>query len=130
MDDDSKVQYWLEIADYDYETAEAMLATGRYLYVGFMCHQVVEKYLKALYTKVFSEIPPKIHSHNILLKKIGIETQLSQEQNDFIDRLDPLNIEARYPSHKKSMAKLMNKENSKEILNDTKEFTIWIKSKL
>jgi hypothetical protein len=25
------------------ETADAMLLTGRYLYVGFMCHQTIEK---------------------------------------------------------------------------------------
>lgn len=34
---DSKVTYWIEMSDYDLETAEAMLLTSRYLYVGFMC---------------------------------------------------------------------------------------------
>ena len=28
---DTKVLYWIEMSDYDLETAEAMLATGRYL---------------------------------------------------------------------------------------------------
>ena len=37
-----KVDYWLKIADYDLETARAMLNSGRYLYVGFMCHQTKE----------------------------------------------------------------------------------------
>ena len=36
-----KVQYWCEVSDYDLETAEAMFRTGRWLYVGFMCHQVM-----------------------------------------------------------------------------------------
>lgn len=40
---DEKVTYWVEMSDYDLDTAEAMLATGRYLYVGFMCHQTIEK---------------------------------------------------------------------------------------
>lgn len=40
-----KVKYWLELADYDYETALAMLESKRYLYVGFMCHQTIEKSL-------------------------------------------------------------------------------------
>ena len=44
----NKSSYWLELADYDLETARAMLQTGRYLYVGFMCHQVIEKALKAV----------------------------------------------------------------------------------
>jgi HEPN domain-containing protein len=38
-----RVTYWTEIADYDLETAKAMLASKRYLYVGFMCHQTIEK---------------------------------------------------------------------------------------
>ena len=29
-----KVKYWSELSDYDYDTADAMLRTGRYLYVG------------------------------------------------------------------------------------------------
>lgn len=39
--------YWIERAEYDLETAKAMQQTGRYLYVGFMCQQTVEKALKA-----------------------------------------------------------------------------------
>ncbi|MDR1321409.1 MAG: HEPN domain-containing protein [Gracilibacteraceae bacterium] len=38
-----RVEYWLELADYDFETAKAMLQTKRYLYVGFMRHQAIEK---------------------------------------------------------------------------------------
>jgi HEPN domain-containing protein len=41
-----KVQYWIEISDYDLETAESMLKSKRYLYLGFMCHQAIEKALK------------------------------------------------------------------------------------
>ena len=35
------VAYWIEMSDYDLETAKAMLITGRYLYIGFMCHQTI-----------------------------------------------------------------------------------------
>jgi HEPN domain-containing protein len=40
---EEKIQYWVGISDYDMETAVTMLRSKRYLYVGFMCHQVVEK---------------------------------------------------------------------------------------
>ena len=43
----NKVAYWTDIADYDLKTAEAMYQTGRWLYVAFMCHQVIEKTIKA-----------------------------------------------------------------------------------
>lgn len=49
---DDKIRYWVEIAEYDLATAEAMLETGRYFYVGFMCHQVIEKILKAHYQMI------------------------------------------------------------------------------
>lgn len=44
--DYDKINYWIELADYDLKTAKAMLDTKRFLYVGFMCHQVIEKTLK------------------------------------------------------------------------------------
>ncbi len=31
-----KISYWIELSDYDLDTAEALLASGRYLYAGFM----------------------------------------------------------------------------------------------
>ena len=37
-----KIEYWLEIAQYDLVSAKAMLESKRFLYVGFLCHQVVE----------------------------------------------------------------------------------------
>jgi HEPN domain-containing protein len=47
----NKITYWIDLSDYDLETAKAMLQSKRFLYVGFMCHQTVEKAFKALYVK-------------------------------------------------------------------------------
>jgi HEPN domain-containing protein len=52
---DERSAYWLEMAEYDIETAKAMLETGRFLYVGFMCHQVIEKALKGYFVTVKRE---------------------------------------------------------------------------
>jgi len=41
MTTEEQITYWIELSDYDLETASAMLQTQRYLYVGFMCHQVI-----------------------------------------------------------------------------------------
>ena len=43
LDNKQKYDYWEDIAEYDLVTAEAMLFSGRYLYVVFMCQQAVEK---------------------------------------------------------------------------------------
>jgi HEPN domain-containing protein len=87
-----KVTYWVEMSDYDFETARAMLQTKRYLYVGFMCHQVIEKILKAYWSKVTEEPPLKIHSLSRLAEKTSLDQMMTEEQLEFIDFLEPLNI--------------------------------------
>ena len=58
---DEKIKYWIDIAKYDIESAKVMFDGNRYLYVGFMCHQSIEKMLKAMYVKELKETPPYIH---------------------------------------------------------------------
>lgn len=66
---DSKIKYWIELSDYDIETAVAMFQSKRYLYVGFMCHQTIEKIFKAYFTKIKSETAPFSHSLSYIAKK-------------------------------------------------------------
>ena len=40
---DDKIKYWIDLSDYDLDTALAMLESRRYLYVGFMCHQTIDQ---------------------------------------------------------------------------------------
>jgi HEPN domain-containing protein len=99
-DDQSKL-YWLEMADYDLETARAMLHAKRFIYVGFMCQQVIEKSLKGLIVSLNPETSaPYIHNLTKLAKLAGIYDEMDSECKDTIDFLEPLNIEARYPSSK------------------------------
>lgn len=127
---DDKVTYWVEMSDYDFDTANAMLATKRYLYVGFMCHQVIEKILKAYWSRVLEEPPLKIHSLSRLAEKSGLDKYMSANQLDLIDELEPLNIEARYPSYKDRLMKSLTEDRCKDLIKQTDELRIWIKSKL
>ncbi|HHE38322.1 MAG TPA: HEPN domain-containing protein, partial [Candidatus Cloacimonetes bacterium] len=92
---DKKVSYWVELSDYDFKTAKAMLKSKRYLYVGFMCHQAVEKILKAYFVSKRNSQPKFTHRLTYLTEKTDLEEQLSEQQQLFIDELEPLNIEAR-----------------------------------
>ncbi len=122
--------YWIEISDYDLETANAMLKSKRYLYVAFMSHQSIEKILKAYFVKFKKMTPPFSHSLSLLAKKSDIYNNLSQEQINFLDILEPMNIEARYPTNKEQLAKSLTKERCEEILKKTQELQLWIKKKL
>lgn len=125
-----KVKYWLEMSDYDIDTAAAMLETGRYLYVGFMCHQTIEKALKAYWSANLDEIPLKIHTLSRLAEKTGLDKELSEEDQDLIDILEPLNIEARYPSYKERLMKSLTHEYCINLLESTKRLQKWIKGRL
>jgi HEPN domain-containing protein len=124
------ITYWIELSDYDLETAEAMLKSKRFLYVGFMCHQTIEKIFKAYYTHVKNETAPFSHSLSFLAKKGEFYQLFSDSQKDFIDQIEPLNIEARYPSHKERVLKSLTEAKCIEIIQKTKEIQSWIKTKL
>ena len=127
---DDKVAYWLELARYDYESAKVMQAGGRYLYVGFMCHLTAEKALKAVVASVQEENPPKTHDLVKLAKLGGVYDDMSEDQQDFLDLLLPLNIEARYPSYKSNIAASLSKEKCAEILEETEALVKWLETKL
>jgi HEPN domain-containing protein len=98
---EAKIKYWIELSEYDLETAESRYLTKRYMYVGFMCHQTIEKAFKAYYTKLNLKTAPYSHSLSYLAKNGGFYETFSDFQKDFIDQIEPLIIEARYPSIKK-----------------------------
>ena len=72
-----------------------------------MCHQTIEKIIVDNQSKCLRENPLKIHSLSRLAERTGLDKQLSEEQLDFIDKLEPLNIEARYPSYKERLMKIL-----------------------
>lgn len=124
-----KAGYWLELAEYDLETARAMLETGRYLYVGFMCHQVIEKALKAVVSSA-GNTPPYIHNLSKLAELSGLYTKLDDEQKDLLDALEPLNIQARYPEEKDRVFRAMDRDRCGSLLVQTGGLFQWIKAAL
>ena len=122
-----KVAYWIDIADYDLETAEAMYQTGRRLYVAFMCHQVIEKTLKAYWCGTQPEDPP--YTHN-LAEGCGLYEQMDDDQRDFLDTITNYNIEARYPENKEELSRSLTDQLCRQMIDETKQMQQWIKDKL
>lgn len=126
---DEKVQYWIDIAEYDLETAKAMLATKRFLYVGFMCHQTIEKGLKAVIAGT-GEFPPKTHNLLLLSERTGLKEHFVEQQVRFILDLNPLNIESRYPKYRDKINSVLTPEICREIIEKTEDLFVWIKQYL
>ncbi len=127
---DNKIKYWIDLSDYDLETAESMLQSKRFLYVGFMCHQAIEKAFKAYYVKLKSDTAPYTHNLSYLAKQGGFYELLPESYKEFIDQIEPLNIEARYPTHKERLFKSLTDTKCAEIIQKTKEIQKWIKERL
>ena len=127
-----RVDYWLSLADYDIETAKVMLKGKKYLYVGFMCHQAIEKAIKAVIARdcADGEMPPKIHHLLKLADRAGIYQKMSEEQQAFIKYLNPMNVEARYPEHKDAISAGLTEEMCKNFISGTEELLCWIKQQL
>ncbi len=130
MTQEEKVQYWLEIANYDLDTAEDLFKSKRWLYVAFMCHQVIEKTLKAYWSAKREDIPPYIHNHKRLAEGCGLYEQLSEEQKDFINAISTYNIQARYPEYKEQLTRELTASTCRYLIDTTKELQSWIKQKL
>ncbi len=122
-------EYWLDIAEYDLETARVMLRGKRFLYVGFMCHQVVEKVFKGHYASKHDDNPPFTHNLRILALKSGLFEEMDENQKRFVELLGPLNIEARYPTYKEKILKSLTTKRCRDILKKTEDMFSWAKNK-
>ena len=125
-----KVEYWINLANEDLSVAELLITGHKYLQAGFFCHLIIEKALKAAIANSSDEIPPKTHDLIKLAQRGGIYDILSEDQKDLLDELTPLNIEARYPSYKENISKILTTEKTKLLFKKTEELLCWIKQQL
>ena len=100
------------------------------MYVAFMCHQAIEKTLKAYWCGTLTSDPPYIHSHKRLADGCGLYSQMNDQQKDFLNIITNYNIEARYPEDKDALSRTLTKEACRELIDETKQLLQWIKEKL
>ncbi len=122
---DNNYDEWFFQSDYDLDTAEDMLKSGRHVYCIFMCHLSIEKALKGLYFKKTNEFPPKTHSLVYLLEKL--ELQPIPHSYEFIFTLNKISVPTRYPDDLRNLFKTFTKEKTETILNQSKQLQLWIK---
>ena len=130
MTTDEKISYWIKLSNEDLKIAKTMLENNYHLYTGFMCHQVIEKIMKAGYEKFKNDTPPYIHDLPRLAKVAGFYDSFTEEQKLFLNTINPLNIEARYPDYKEQLAKALTNERCELLLQQTKLLQQWIKEKI
>ncbi|MGL4942803.1 MAG: HEPN domain-containing protein [Thermoguttaceae bacterium] len=124
-----KVRYWFDMAEDDLRVAKMMLDGRRYLWMGFICHLVIEKGFKALISEG-DKVPPKIHALRRLARIADVVDQLNDEQLRLMTTLDSMQIETRYPEYKSTIAAMLNKDEGLRLFSGTTELFSWIKAQI
>lgn len=120
------VREWIQRAEYDLETARAMLNSGRYFYVIFCCQQAVEKALKAVIISKTGHLAPRIHN----LPRLGelAEVQPDQSRLDLMARLSAFYFQSRYPGKTELPEGPAAKAHVQSVLTQTEETVKWLHS--
>jgi HEPN domain-containing protein len=128
MNTQEKYEYWLDIAQYDLGTADAMYSSQRWLYVVFMCEQAVEKLVKGLYTLYVDDNVPKTHNINSLVRAFEDKLPETVSSDKFIlfEDLRSFYLNGRYADFKQKLSASTDEATAKSYLNQTKEVFAWL----
>lgn len=120
-----QIQYWVNTATDDLQTADLLISNNRFIHGLFFCHLCIEKLCKAHIVRDTNEVPPK--SHNLLYLVSKTDLLLTDDQKDICSMLMTYQLEGRYPEYYPSSP-------SKQMVNDlflkTKELFTCLKEKL
>ena len=120
MTKEQYVDYWIDTAQNDWITVEAMFDAKRYLHCLFWAHLVLEKLAKAHWVKTHQEnIPPKVHNIVWLLEESNVK--MTTEDITFLEVFNRFQLSTRYPDYLRKIEKLCTKETTIEQLNKVKE---------
>ncbi len=127
---DSKIsQRWLDRADYDMDTAKAMLQTGRLIYAVFMCQQSREKCFKALLAYEDKEIVP-IHNLRRLAEFAAVVHELDESTLMKLDFLSSFSINSRYKEDLQQLSKGITEPVVRDFIKFSEELIKWLCQKM
>ncbi len=128
MDSQEKYAYWLDTAQYDLATAEAMLDSGRWVYVAFMCQQAVEKLVKGLYVLHVDDNVPRTHNIRVLIEKFEAKFPgpVKEEYYDLFEDLTVHYLNGRYTDYRQKLGDRADERAAREFLGLTKEAFAWL----
>ncbi|MBN1974815.1 MAG: HEPN domain-containing protein [Sedimentisphaerales bacterium] len=112
-----ETENWLEMVDYDLDTARQMFNTKRYVYVIFMCHLAIEKALKAIVCEETKKFPPKTHDL-IFLTKLG-KIEFPEDLLNYIGKVNNVAVVTRYPEDLSKLVSSYTQAVTQEYLNNT-----------
>lgn len=128
MTNKDNIEYWINLAEKDINTADHLFESKDYHWSLYIAHISLEKMLKAFYVFKINELPPKTHDLIKLSQKAGLE--LDSDKLILYHKINEFNIEARYSDKKLSFFKLADHDFTDKFLLIIKDEITWIKSKI
>jgi HEPN domain-containing protein len=130
MDAQEKYEQWLERAQYDLDSVDAMYNTGRWMYVAFMCQQAIEKLCKGLYVLYVSDEVPRVHNISSVVARYAdsLPEAVTDEKYRLFDYLTAFYMEGRYPEYKQKLYAQLNELIAKNLLAQAKEVFAWLQT--
>ncbi len=117
---------WMKMGDDDLESAKINLENGKYYVCSYLCHQAVEKALKAIYIKNSGEFV-RTHDLFFLAKKIGLPEELLA----LCKKLYSIFTETKYGIDTGSVpSEIFSKEDSEKHLKYANEVLEWARKNI
>ena len=126
MTQQEAVKFWADKAKDELETATIMFNSAKYLYTGFMCHQCIEKALKAYYIHIYDERQPHQHNLEKLAELSDLLNKMDSNMQQILTKLKPLYIATRYEDEMNTIKELLSKPYCKKLLDETEVLLKWI----
>ncbi len=120
-------QNWAKQGRRELESAERALSADDFYLVAYLCHQSVEKMLKALILHRRQEPPPHTHS----LMRLGALVGIPDEHGGKLRELTPHYMLSRYPDASgEPPYELYTRQKTEAMLKDAREVITWIEKQL
>ncbi|MCD4773380.1 MAG: HEPN domain-containing protein [Bacteroidales bacterium] len=125
---DKIVQHWIDSAEQNYSTMQNLINSKDYSWALFLGHLMIEKLLKAIYVKKYQL--HAIFTHDLLRLANKIQLNLTDEQQEWLDRITTFNLNTRYDNYKQDFYKLCNEEFTDEWVLKIEKLRQWLINQL
>ncbi|MDR3184978.1 MAG: HEPN domain-containing protein [Prevotellaceae bacterium] len=120
MTKEQHIDYWINSAEEDWLSVDALLDRKRYLHCLFWAHLTLEKLAKALWVKHHEgNLPPKIHNITWLL--INSNVNLGKDRMEFLANFNDFQLSSRYPDYLNKIHKVCTESFTTSELIKVKE---------
>jgi len=117
------VQYWLISAERDWDVAQDLFRSGKYIYTLFFSHLTLEKLFKGHWVKDNDgNYPPRTHS--LVRIAEGIRQPLDEETLAFLERMNDFQLEGRYPDYQFKIYQICTSEFTEQVLDKVNSIRI------